>query len=460
MNSEAGAFRRCPPHFLSSRDLAKWRDPKRAVTNRTGVVGEGERTFPSPGVAPVASHRRLDRATRLLLIALIIAGVIARAYDIGYPNGLTWDEHHFVKNARNLLLGRSDWNDHPPLGKLLLAIGLLGLGDNGAGWRLVPMLCGQALIALAYALGASAFDSKLAGLHAAAFVACSGFVLAFSKTALLDGMLAALMVGAALALWRARSLAGFAFAAALIGLSASIKFTGIVLSLPLALLSFRRFGARPKAIGVLCVSLGAMLVPYVAQFSLGLALGGDEWGPLDVWKRTVALLRHHVGLNDWTHSATSRWYTWFVPLKTVDLHYARDGNAVRALSTFDNSILWWSVNAGLVWSLLNVLRGLGKGRPVSADRAAPIGGQGYLLLLWFLGISPWILTNRDSYIYHYLPSYVFGLILLGGLVSTFPNTKARFAFVAIVASVFAYCFRVWSKFPLDSDSLLHRLFFG
>ena len=417
-------------------------------------------TFAQRGVARASSHERLDRATLLLLIALIVAGVIVRAHDFGYPAELTWDEDHFVKNAQNLLHGRSDWNDHPPLGKLLIGIGLLALGDDGAGWRLLPMLCGQALIALAYALGASAFDSRVAGLHAAAFVACSGFVLVFSKTALLDGMLAAFMVAAALALWRARSLGGFAFAAALIGLSASIKFTGIVLSLPLVLLSFRHFGARPKTIGILCVSLAAMVVPYIAQFSLGLAVAGDDWGPLDVWRKTVALLRHHVGLDDWTHWATSRWYTWFVPLKTVDLHYARDGDVVRALSTSGNPILWWGVNVALIWSLLNVLRGPGKGGLFAADRASPIAGQGFLLLLWCLGLSPWILTNRDSYIYHYLPSYVFGLILLGGLVSTLSNTKVRFAFVAVVASVFAYCFRVWSKIPLDSDSFLHRIFFG
>ena len=39
-----------------------------------------------------------------------------------------------------------------------------------------------------------------------------------------------------------------------------------------------------------------------------------------------------------------------------------------------------------------------------------------LLLLWALPLTPWILTRRDSYAYHYLPSYGFGLLLLAGLV--------------------------------------------
>ena len=40
--------------------------------------------------------------------------------------------HHFVENARNILATRSDWNDHPPLGKLLLAIGIVALGERQA----------------------------------------------------------------------------------------------------------------------------------------------------------------------------------------------------------------------------------------------------------------------------------------------------------------------------------------
>ena len=62
-----------------------------------------------------SSDARLNRVTQLLLVALIIGGVVARVHDFGYPNELTWDEHHFVENARNLLEGRSDRNDHPPL---------------------------------------------------------------------------------------------------------------------------------------------------------------------------------------------------------------------------------------------------------------------------------------------------------------------------------------------------------
>lgn len=403
---------------------------------------------------------RLIRATQLLLAALIIGGVVARVYDFGYPNEFTWDEHHFVENARNLLEGRSDWNDHPPLGKLLIALGILALGDEGAGWRLAPLLFGLALIALAYALGASAFRSKTAGLYAGAFIAASGFTIAFSKTALLDGMLACSMVAAALALWRARSWRGITLGAVLIGLSMSIKFTGLVLVVPLVLVTIRRLGANPKALGVLVFSVFVMGAVYAAQFSLGLALAGGEHGIIDVAARTAELFRHHIGLNDWKHSATSRWYTWFIPLRAVRLHYAREGDVVRVMTTFGNPILWWGVNAAVLWTGFGFLRRLRQGVSATVrDASSAASGQRYLLLMWFLPLCPWILTNRDSYIYHYLPSYVFGVILFGGLASTLPRAKARFALVAVVMTIFVVGVRLWSKIPLDADSLLHSLFF-
>jgi dolichyl-phosphate-mannose--protein O-mannosyl transferase len=406
------------------------------------------------------SDARLNRVTQLLLVGLIIGGVVARVHDFGYPNELTWDEHHFVENARNLLEGRSDRNDHPPLGKLLLALGIVTVGDEGAGWRSAPLLFGLALIALAYALGASAFRSRVAGLYAGAFIAASGFVLAFSKTALLDGTLATSMVAAALALWRARSWRGITFGAVLIGLSISIKFTGVVLVVPLAMVTLGRLGANPRAFGVLVLGMVAIAAVYVAQFSFGLALAGDEHGVVDVAKKTAELFRHHIGLDDWKHSATSRWYTWFIPLKAVRLHYAREGDIVRAMTTSGNPILWWGVNAAVLWTGFDLLRRLRRGLSARVRGASPAtSGKCYLLLMWFLPLCPWIFTNRDSYIYHYVPSYVFGLILFGGLASTLLNPKARLALVAVVTVVFVFGVRVWSKIPLDADSLTHSLFF-
>ena len=71
------------------------------------------------------SHR-----TRLAFAALLLAGfmlalsVYFRLTNLGFPATFQFDEHHFVENARNYLAGREDWNDHPPLGKLFIALSI------------------------------------------------------------------------------------------------------------------------------------------------------------------------------------------------------------------------------------------------------------------------------------------------------------------------------------------------
>lgn len=387
-------------------------------------------------------------ATRALLLALIVAGIAIRAYDLGYPDTLVFDEHHFVKNARNYLAARSDWNDHPPLGKLLIALGMRGAGNDAFGWRLAALISGIALIPLASLLGAATSRTREAGLYAAAFVAASGFAVIYTRTAHLDGMLTTLMASAALVVWRSRTRLGMLSGAGLIGLAASMKFSGAVMTVPWAVVSIRRFGRDRRALALLAGGLVLMAGVYVALFSIGLAMAGDAYGIVDVGRKSLELLQHHLGLDDWKHPATSRWYTWFIPLSRLDMHYVSEGGVVRALTTADNPALWWGVNVAVVWSALVALRSRGAAQ-----------GQSYLLLLWFIPLLPWIFTNRDSYIYHYLPSYTFGLVLLGLVVAGIEKPAIRFAFVAAVAVIFGFCAPVWSTIPFAADSWLHAIFF-
>ena len=77
------------------------------------------------------------------LIAVAI-GIWLRAQRLGEPAGLAWDEHHFVRTAQNYLVGAKDWNDHPPLGKLLIAQGIHWFGDVSFAWRASALASGIA----------------------------------------------------------------------------------------------------------------------------------------------------------------------------------------------------------------------------------------------------------------------------------------------------------------------------
>src|SRR6185436_1898052 len=149
----------------------------------------------------VAQVREAVLANPLLVsvcAALVVGGVWLRAQHLMFPPNLSFDEHHFVENARNYLAGRADWNDHPPLGKLLIALMIRLRGDNAVAWRTAPLLFGFGTIVLAHELARRLFQRWQAGLVAAAFVAAEGSLIAYSRTALLDGMLTFFCLAAAL----------------------------------------------------------------------------------------------------------------------------------------------------------------------------------------------------------------------------------------------------------------------
>src|SRR5882672_2190962 len=154
-------------------------------------------------------------------VALVAFGLWIRVVNLGFPRSLTWDEHHFVENARNYIHHKHDWNDHPPLGKLLIAPWMLAFGDTSTSFRMSSLVFGLASIAIAGSFAARLFRDRRAGWLASAFIAADGFCIAFSKTALLDGVLTALMLLTVWLVMTARSPVRVAIAALVIGFAAN-----------------------------------------------------------------------------------------------------------------------------------------------------------------------------------------------------------------------------------------------
>jgi dolichyl-phosphate-mannose--protein O-mannosyl transferase len=391
--------------------------------------------------------------------ALATLGVLLRTNDLGFPPSLTWDEHHFVLNARNYLEHVHDWNDHPPLGKLLILCGMLLYGDTSLGWRFAPVLLGLASIVFAYRIAAFVFRDRRGGLIAAAFVAGDGFLIAYSRTALLDGMLTSLCLAAALASLGARSWRGMALAGALVGCAANVKLSGAFLLLPIGVLCLflrdRLWGA---------IALLAAPVVYTILFVFGLFLAREPHGVADALRATNAIVAHHAALTQFTHPMTSHWYTWFLPTRPVTLRYDVVGaGAVRALTTLGNPVLWWTCDLVLLVGLALCVRGVfrfvrTKSTRVSVGRLT----RASMLLLAF-GVTlllPWVFGNRDSYIYHYLPTYAFLLVLAGGDMShLYRRYRATvLAFVLAVGLVSVYYAPVWGQLPISAAGYRARLF--
>jgi dolichyl-phosphate-mannose--protein O-mannosyl transferase len=438
------------------------------MSPRAGAPEPPARTGAAHALRAFVSSVDHDGPLLVLALGLVGLGVALRVVAVDFPHWLTWDEHHFVENARNYIAHRHDWNDHPPLGKLLIVPWILALGDVSRSWRLSSVLFGLASVLVARCIAVTLYRDRRAGWLAAAFLAGDGFLISYSRTALLDGVLTAFVLFTLYAAVRARGALGVAVAAGFIGCAASVKTSGFGLGLPvliLVLVRARKILSLQTALSVAALAMAPLV--YTAIFSYGLWLVHEPYGIVDVWIVSFRLLANHNLAQSFSHPLTSHWYTWFLPVRPITLRYDIVApHAIRVLSTLGNPVLWWSTTVAFFGSASlavgALLRRLGSAR--SGAQAAGLGRfeQGTVVLFSFAltMLLPWVIGKRDSYIYHYLPSYACLLIVVAGATAAVYRKKRLVAlgFTAVVCLVSVFYAPVWGQLEMTKRAFNARLF--
>jgi predicted membrane-bound dolichyl-phosphate-mannose-protein mannosyltransferase len=190
---------------------------------------------------PRALVERLGQSLRdpgTLLALLLIVALVVRVAWLTTPQGaLIFDEAYYVNAARILLgwpvpegapyagspIGLDPNSEHPPLGKLVMALSMLIFGDNGNGWRVPSIVAGMIALAALYLVVRAAGETPRLGLLAVGFFAFDNLALVHGRIGTLDMMvLAAILVGAWLALRGRWTAAGAAM-----GLGMLFKLTAL-----------------------------------------------------------------------------------------------------------------------------------------------------------------------------------------------------------------------------------------
>ncbi len=418
---------------------------------------------------PLVSRRFAPETFHVIIGVLVLAGLALRLHDFSMPGTLLFDEFHFVENARNYLSGRADWNDHPPLGKLLIALSIRLFGDNSVAWRAPALSCGLLTIGFAGWAVARLFNDLRAGWLAAALLSADGFFISYSRVGMIDGYLVTCGAAAVLVAtlrWRTwvAPLAG-----ALVGLACSIKFSGIAL-LPIfvvALLLDAQLQFKKRA-QLLVLMVGTAAVLYLAIYSLGLRLTGKAGSIDEVLSETLRLLKHHSSLTDMKNPLASSWPGWFLPMRPITIQLPAQGG-IRALTTLGNLAIWWPAVA-LAMCLAAVVAWRGVRETLEAKAvvswrpSAFVAAHGRAVLLLGLAsfsfIAPWMLSRRDSYIYHFLPAYLFLVMLAAAFLGWVAQQRRipALIYLAVVLVVFALYAPVWSFFPISLEAFESRLF--
>jgi len=398
----------------------------------------------------------------LIAVVMIVGGVILRVQGVGAPAYFTFDEHNFANDAHFYLAQVRDGNDHPPLGKLLIAVGYLLFGYNSVGWRFASLCFGLFTLLIAYWLGRALFESRRAGLFAAACMAADGFFLAYSRTALLDGMLVCFVLWGFLAAVSARSAASVLSSVFLLGCATSIKWSGVMAVVPAAA-AIWALGRVPR---VWVLAFGLVPLVHAVIWMGALDLSGEPSDAKSLFSLMTKLYDKHLSRANEANALASPWYTWPLAYHPIVVKLSMVGGKWRYASSLGNLVFFAAgtlaviaapVGAGLVrldsrWQ---------KRLPDWADREFMTRAL-LLVLGWLALLSPWMVARgRFTFMYHYLPSYGFALMLVAGCLAALERARPKAVFVTFAAAlgVALYFAPVWAEFTVSYGTANMRLLF-
>jgi dolichyl-phosphate-mannose-protein mannosyltransferase len=185
------------------------------------------------------------------------------------------------------------------------------------------------------------------------------------------------------------------------------------------------------------------------QFQNELTYGAINYShPLTFWQKFSELNKTMFLSNsrlDATHPFGSKWYNWPFDRKPVYYWNQEFTNSPPARIYFiGNPFLWLLALLGIAFSLLQITTK--KGRRI----LTPIV---YILLLgYFANLLPFLLVKRVAFLYHYLPSATFALLLLTlWLTNLWPKEKIfLFALFLLIAAGFIFFSPVSYGWPIPA----------
>jgi dolichyl-phosphate-mannose-protein mannosyltransferase len=401
------------------------------------------------------------RSVVALAATTILVGVWARVWKLGFPEQRMWDEIYFPMMARNFLRGIYQFDLHPPLGKFIIAVGIALFGDTPIGWRVMPLLFGAAMIPLGAALGWYLFRERVAALLLAAFIAGETFLIAYSRTGIMDLILLFLTLATLLAALLVERPRQVLWVVVLLGLAIGVKWAVFMVVVPVGYVLWRKGLFRYFLAGLWVSAIVYIVTVYVGALVAVTTIpdppGSPWWSyPWEAWQWTwnwhlEAAKKITAAIpNPWG----SPWWGWPLMLRTIRLSplFATAEGDVQVIAAIGNPVLWYGSTLAVVAGLVEAARRLVARKPIADDPLVPIL-LGYVFLL-----LPWIPGTRIPYIYNYLPSYAFALMALIYWLLRFWGRRpwgpwVVVAFTALALASTLYFVPLASGLPISNDFL-------
>lgn len=418
-----------------------------------------------------------------------------------YYNSMYFDEIYHARTAYEHLNGLHayEWT-HPPLGKVLMMLGIAMFGMTPFGWRFMGALTGVMMVPVMYLLTKQLFKRRDLSIFTTMLMALDFMHFTQTRIATIDSYGVFFIMVMYLFMFRymqmsffrdglKKTLTPLALCGLFMGIGCACKWIDIYAAAGLAVLFFAtmfmryneyRFArerlsrekrmtdelkpyvfARDNFVKYLMITLALCCVLFIAvplviyYLSYYWQLTPDHnftiKGVVDVQK---SMLSYHSGLSGDTHPFRAQWYTW--PLITKPMYYY---SGREFMPEGMQSIIWCMGNPAVWWPmLLGMLFTIGMSvREKFRDRDKLI-----VIVSFLAQYLPWVLVPRSMFIYHYFASIPFMILsmcfMIKHLERRYPRSTKGIAIGIVVASavLFALFYPVISGAPC-SQALVDML---
>jgi dolichyl-phosphate-mannose--protein O-mannosyl transferase len=428
----------------------------------------------------------------LMLILLTAVAAALRAFDLGSPARLVFDESYYAQDACTYLaLGRdvcggiseASWM-HPPLGKWIIAAGIAIGGYDATAWRAPSAVAGTLIVPAVYLLSRRLGLSVLAAGVAGAIVALDPLSIISSRVAMLDiFVVLAGVLGVTFAvihrdqLRDAASPRGLlslplAAAGACGGVATATKWSGVLVLLTIGVMvviweleAMRQRGRRQGDIRAMLVRLAVWLVVlpmavYVLSYvgRLQGQLFALPWQqdalPRVFGGRQLRMAQFHIGL-DGTHPYESPAWSWLIGKRAVPYYFQLEPDgSYREILAFANLPVWLPMVLAVAYVGFRLVR---LRDPWSAELVAFTAFAGAYL--------PWLIlaSGRQFVFLHYILPAIPFLALSTGLAVDRGLRRLRTAGAMLLVATalgslifFAPLIYAW---PMDYGAWRQRILF-
>ena len=383
---------------------------------------------------------------------------VCRTYD--FMNSSYFDEIYHARTAWEHLNNVYPYEiSHPPLGKLILSLGILLFGMTPFGWRFSGTLFGVLMLPVMYVFVKKLFGSRRCSVCATLVFATDFMHYVQTRIATIDTYAVFFILLMYLFMYifisegnnTALALSGLFF-----GLGAASKWTCLYAGAGLAVIWAvywivnRKKGPVSFLKNVLLCLFFFIALPcliyYLSYLPYARASGIERIFSREALDIMLAnqqyMFSYHSKLVA-EHPYSSVWYQWVLNIRPIlyYLHYFDDGTR-SSFGAFLNPVLCWG---GLLALFVLIFR-------ASALREKEAL---FILAGYFAQLVPWMFVTRLTFEYHYFPCSVFLVLALAYVFRLMENETEHgkaypLAFAALSGALFVLFYPALSGLRVDS----------